>query len=204
MVGVAVLAVLCAVFPPFHVRSLKTVRGALASQQFNAVDFASGFWTEELLPAADRATDALVVVERIAVDPHAVREHFGRTVGVGRSYFLFLRGRGPVVSADETCVGLRLTPDGDEAQILIELGFVFGNSVRDATGLISASSYPNAQEFNEISAALNGIVETNVLPRLQPIAKVGHRIRFVGCAEIGDEDLDLKPLKLVPILVEPD
>ena len=85
---------------------------------------------------------------------------------------------------------------------MIELGFVFGNAVRDATGLITASSYPNAQEFNDISAALNSMVEANVLPQLQQIAKVGDRIQFVGCAEVGDEDTDLKPLKLVPVMVK--
>jgi predicted lipoprotein len=76
--------------------------------------------------------------------------------------------------------------------------------VRDATGLIKASNYPNAQEFNDISAALNSIVETNVLPQLQRIAKVGGRIQFAGCVEVGEEESDLKSLKLVPILVKPD
>jgi len=85
---------------------------------------------------------------------------------------------------------------------VIELGFVFGNAVRDATGLIKASDYPNAQEFNDISAALNSMVETNVLPQLQEMAKVGGRIQFVGCVEVGDEEMDLKPLKVVPIEVK--
>ena len=123
-------------------------------------------------------------------------------MGVGSSYYLFLRGDGRVVSADENHIGLSLKPDDDEAQVVIELDFVFGNAVRDAMGLIKPSSYANAQEFNDLAAALNNIVETSVLPQLQRIAKVGGRIRFAGCAEVGDEELDLKPLKLVPIKVE--
>jgi predicted lipoprotein len=189
-------------FPPFHVRSLKAVRAAAANQQFNATDFAVGFWTEKLRSAAEQAADAGAILDKINSDPQTVREQFGRTVGMGSSYYLFVRGDGRVVSADEDSVGLSLTPDGDEAQIVIELGFVFGNAVRDATGLIKASSYPNAQEFNDISAALNSMVETNVLPQLQQIAKVCDRIQFVGCAEVGDEDTDLKPLKLVPVMVK--
>ena len=191
-------------FPPFHIRSLKAVRAVAEDQQFNAADFASRFWKERLLPAAEQASDAEAVLERITADPKSVREQFGRTVGVSSSYYLFLRGQGRVVSADENSIGLRLAPDGDEAQIVIELGFVFGNAVRDATGLISASSYPNAQEYNDIAAALNGIVETNVLPQLQHVARVGSRIRFAGCAEVGDEEVDLQPLKLVPVLVTGD
>ena len=204
LIVVAVFAVLYAVFPPFHVRSLKVVREAQQSKQFNPIEFAAEFWNRSLLPAAEQAADASNVLDEINSDPKSAREQFGRTVGVGSSFFLFLRGDGRVVSADENHIGLTLKPYGDEAQIMIELGFVFGNAVRDATGLVKASNYPNAQEFNDISAALNSLVEINVLPQLQQIAKVGSRIHFVGCAEVGDEDMELKPLKLVPILVKPD
>jgi predicted lipoprotein len=204
LVVLTALAVLCWLLPPFRVRSLKAVRAAEENQQFNATDFARRFWQEQLLPAADQATEATAIWERITADPRSVREHFGRTVGVGSSYFLFLRGSGRVVSADQNSVGLSLRPAGDEPQIVIELGFVFGNAVRDATGLIQASSFPNAQEFNDIAAALNGLVETNVLPHVERLANRGRRLRFAGCVEVGDEDLDLKPLKLVPILAGPD
>jgi len=39
---------------------------------------------------------------------------------------------------------------------------------------------------------------------LQQMAKVGSRVRFAGCVEVGDEEQDLKPLKLVPIVVKAD
>lgn len=201
LILIVALAGLCWFFPPFHIRSLKAVHEAEKDKQFNATDFASTFWTEQLLPAAEHAADAATVVEQIKSKPESVREKFGRVVGMGDSYCLFLRGDGRVVSADEDSIGLSLEREGDEAQIVIDLGFVFSNAVRDATGLIKPSSYPNAQEFNDISAALNKLVETNVLPRLQQAAKVGGKIHFVGCVEIGDEDMDLTPLNLVPIVV---
>jgi predicted lipoprotein len=200
----AALAGLCWVFPPFHVRSLQAVRQAQANQQFNAADFAAKFWGQKLLPAAAQAVDAATVLDRIAVDPGSVPNEFGRTVGVSSSYFLFVRGVGRVVDADDDSIGLSLRPGSDEVHIVIPLGFVFGNAVRDGTGLLDPSDFPNAQEFNDISAALNSMVETNVMPRLQQIATLGSRIRFAGCAEVADEELDLKPLTLVPVSAEPE
>jgi predicted lipoprotein len=204
VVLLAGVGILWVAFPPFHVRSLKTVRQAQESKRLDVAGFVARLWTEALLPATRTAADAAIVTERLVADPKSVREEYGRTVGLGSSYYLFLRGTGRVVSADEDSIGLSLKGDGDEVQILIERGFVFGNAVRDATGLIEASSYPNAQEFNDVSAALNSIVETHVLPRLQHVAKVGNRIRFAGCAEVGDEEQDQLPLRLVPIEVEPE
>jgi predicted lipoprotein len=202
VIALAVLAGLCRAFPPFHVRSLKAVREAQARAQFNATDFVGRFWNEKLLPATGQAAEATKVLAVIAAAPQQVRDQFGRTVGVSSSYFLFVRGAGRVVSADADNVALALKAEGPEVDIVVPLGPVFGNAVRDGTGLLNSSAYPNAQEFNDISAALNRIVETNVLPQLQQIATVGKRIQFAGCVEVGDEETDLKPLKLVPILVK--
>jgi len=202
LIVAALIGLLWWAFPPFHLRSLKEVNADRDNQQFDASEFAGRFWTNGLIPAVDIASDAGEVLERIANDPKAVRQQFGHTVGVGDSYFLFLRGVGRVVQIDEDRVGLSLKPDGDEVQMVIELGFVFGNAVRDATGLIRASDYPNAQEFNDIAAALDLIVETKVLPDVKQLAQIGRKIQFAGCVEVGDDGLDLKPLKLVPVLVK--
>lgn len=204
LIALILVGGLCWVFPPFRLHSLKAVRKAQASQQFNAADFVGRFWGEKLLPATEKAAEATQVLAVLANGPAKVREQFGRTVGVSSSYFLFVRGAGRVVSASDDSIGLALKSEGDTADIVVLLGLVFGNAVRDGTGLLDSSSYPNAQEFNDISAALNSIVETNVLPQLRQMAKVGNRIQFAGCVEVADEEADLKPLTLVPITVKPE
>jgi predicted lipoprotein len=189
------------VFPPVRFHSLKAMRAAQAEAQNGAQDAVEKFWSEKLLSATEKAADAAAVVQAIATDPKSVRARFGRTVGVSSSYFLFLRGSGRVVTAGADSVGLSLKPSGDEADIVVPLGFVFGNAVRDASGLVDSSSYTNAQEFNDVSAKLNAIVEKRVLAEFQRVAKVGQRVHFAGCVEVADEDTDLKPLQLVPVEV---
>jgi predicted lipoprotein len=202
LITVMVVAGICRAFPPFHIRSLKQVKADIAGATFNPKSFVEQFWSGKLLPATEQAADAAKVLEVIAAGPQTLRDQFGRTVGVSSSYFLFLRGTGRVISIDADNVGLSLKPEGSEADIVVPLGLVFGNAVRDGTGLLNASSYPNAQEFNDISAGLNHIVETQVLPELQRIAAPGKRVRFAGCVEVADADTDLKPLKLVPVFVK--
>jgi predicted lipoprotein len=85
---------------------------------------------------------------------------------------------------------------------VVPLGLVFGNAVRDGTGLLSSGTFPNAQQFNDIAARLNQIVETRVLPELQRIAALGQSVKFVGCVDVADEERDLRPLKLVPVSVQ--
>jgi predicted lipoprotein len=202
LIAIVLVAALCRAFPPFHLRSLKAARVAEANAAFNPTNFVEKFWSGKLLPGTAQAADAGKVLAAIAESPQRAREQFGRTVGISSSYCYFLRGSGRVVSVNEDSIGLAVNSTDAAADISVPLGLVFGNAVRDGTGLLSASEFPNAQEFNAIAAGLNNIVETKVLPELQRIAVVGKRVQFAGCVEVADEETDLKPLKLVPVSVQ--
>ena len=100
---------------------------------------------------------------------------------------------------------LRLAPAGAESEIVvIRLGPVFGNTVRDGCGLLDVNAFPGLQEFNDLSAALNTLVEKNVLPLLREKAVVGATVNFVGCAEAPENAADAgEPLlTIVPVRVE--
>lgn len=202
IIGLALLSGVCLVFPPFHIKSNKVRQEAVAETTFNAAVFVGKFWNDSLLPASAQAADAGKVLAVIAEDPGKVREQFGRTVGISSSYGIHIRGKGRVVSIDEDAIGLAVNSKDDVADVTIKLGFLVSNVVRDGTGLLESSSYPNAQQFNEISAELNKIVEEKVMPEAQRIAVVGKQLEFVGCVEVEDEDMDFKPLVVVPVSVK--
>ena len=146
----------------------------------------------QLLPASSAAEDD----DALAA---AAKKKFSRSVGLSEGYFYFLRGEGKILSVSDDEVSIAVTDGSTNAEVSLQTGLVFGNALRDGTGLLSANDYPNSQDFNDISAALNHIVETKVLPKLRALAKVGAKISFVGCAEVDDESTDLKPLKVIPI-----
>ena len=131
-------------------------------------------------------------------DPSGVRAKFGRSPGLGRAYYCYVRGTGVVVSVDRDRVGLALDKDGNTDVVLLT-GMLFGNAVRDATGLLNAGEFVNSQHFNEVSTALNRIVTAEVIEPLKREVGVGKVVHFVGCAEVRNEAQDLKPLRLVPV-----
>jgi predicted lipoprotein len=198
--GMVVLAILAWVFPPFHLRSLKAVHAAQAGAQLNVTNVVATFWKDKLLTAAEHATDANKVLDSISLNPQKAREQFGRSVEIGSTYYYFVRGTGCVVTVSEDWVGIALK-GVHSADISIPLGLIFGNALRDGTGLLNASDYPNSQQFNDIAAGLNRLVETEVLAGLQKRVKVGTPVQFAGCAEVADEDQDLKPLKVIPVYI---
>jgi predicted lipoprotein len=199
LIAIAVIAVLCWRFPLFHVVPLKTASAEKAAATFNATQFAETFWQAKLLSSFDKSVKAEVLLPAIQSDTAAAKKKFSRSVGLSEAYFYFVSGSGRVVAVSDDEVSLAVTDGSTNAEISLQTGLIFGNALRDGTGLLNASDYPNSQDFNDISAALNHIVETQVLPKLREQAKVGAKISFTGCVEVDDESTDLKPLKVIPI-----
>ena len=198
----AVLVVVFWVFPAFHIVSLKRAQAAKASGVFNPTDFATKFWRERLTPALKNAIDAQIVLDALAKDPKAAAATYGRTIGISDTAYYFMRGTGTVVSVEVKGVGVALRGTDGKPDLLIKTGLLSGNTVRDATGLVNASEYPNSQNFNDISTELNRIVESQVIPDLKTNATVGRKLAFTVCAEVGEDEAGDRPLKVIPVMAE--
>lgn len=205
-----VLATLGWFFPLFRIVPLREPgarTGVSAHTESRSVAFdptaaAAQVWNTDLRPAADRAPALADLAPLLRQDPAAARRQFGRSSGLGATYF-FVRGSGTVVARERSQLHLAL--DGAEGTVVaLRLGPLFGNTLRDGSGLLDVNAYPGLQEFNALAAALNALAETEVLPALRDRAQPGTRVRFAGCAEAPDtapaagEPL----LVLVPVFAE--
>jgi predicted lipoprotein len=187
-------------FPLFHVVRIESTPVSPLGGSFNAAEYAKSFWSQRLIPALDQAPDAALVLKAFREDPQAAREKFGRKVGLSRTRLFVLRGSGKTVTLDKKGLGIALEPDKSEPDVILQTGLLFGNTVRDVTGLIDASDIANSQHFNEVSTELNRIVEARVIPALkEPAVSRNQQVEFVGCAEIQDDARIELPLTIIPL-----
>jgi predicted lipoprotein len=193
------IAVLCFFVRPFHVVPLSKV---VPPQKFDAVTFVDGFWKDKLIPAAERAVPAAELTTAVEKDPEAARKKYGRSLGMSGSYCYFVGGTGRAVAVEKNLVVVSVSDSQPRLQVALKTGKIFGNAVRDGTGLLNVNDFANSQDFNALSAALNDRIERTVLPVLEKQVVPGATVQFAGCAEIKDEDTDLHPLRVVPFLVQ--
>jgi predicted lipoprotein len=185
--------------PLFHVVPLQTTRDATAAASFDAEAFVEKLWGEALLQPELRTVDASKLLQLLR-EKNADAAALGRRLGLSRTTCYFIAGTGRIVYVTNDSVSLAL--EGEAApSVVIETGPVFGNAIRDGSGLLDVSAFPNSQDFNAISTALNRRVEEQVLPQLRAKALIGARVRFVGATEVNDPDSAL-PLRVVPIRIE--
>ena len=194
-------AVLCYFFPLFRIEPIDDAGIARQSPAntaapVNVTDYADEFWNVRLRDAFDDAVDIEELFEAIDRDPGQARSKFGRQVGLGGACFFFVRGAGHIEEVAADHCTLRI--GGGSRRACIRTGVMVGNAVRDSTGLIDVNQFANSQDFNNLSAELNQRVESHVIAPSRERLRVGARVDFVGCAQVGD-DRDFDPLSLVPV-----
>lgn len=191
-------AVLCYFFPPLRVVRLEPTHGDQPSLKALTTPKVSThhFWDQFLPASRDSAVGIRTLFDAIDSDPRQARNEISRQVGLGDTYFYFVRGAGEI---EEITPGkVMLSIEGHRRRAGIEIGIIVGNTVCDATGWAKVNQFADLQSFNDLSSDLNRQIETGVLAPLRDHYKLGMRLEFVGCARINDQT-DLDPLVLVPV-----
>jgi len=201
IVAIACGAVLFSFFPLFHVLPLREGSAPRGLADFNARAFAEDFLATKLIAATDKATDVSELLAAIRKDPKDARARLGHSPGMSSTTYFFVKGSGEVSGIEADGVGIRISQGGKEPEVLLQTGLLFGNTVRDGTGLIDPGQFPNSQHFNDIATELNRLVETNVIPVLRKIVVPGKKLTFAGCVELEEDEMP-RPLKVVPVKVE--
>jgi predicted lipoprotein len=149
----------------------------------------------------DQVADAATVLAALRDNRQQASERFGRQVGVSRARAFLVRGAGTIVAIDNKGVSVSLTGAGPPPNIVLQTSLLFGNTVRDASGLLNPGDFSNSQHFNAISSELNRIVETRLLPRLKEQAEPGRTIQFVACAQVMPDQAGITPLRMIPLRI---
>lgn len=198
MIGIVMV---CYIFPLFHVHNLEDIKRMQKMETFDPNNFVTEFWNNELIQSFDKAVPIQTLLSLIEQEPQSAKNEYAKTVGIGSVYYYFLQGKGFVKSIHENHIAVVIERESQNPDLFIKTGKIFGNAVRNGTGLIDVSDFPNSQIFNQISTHLNKMVENEVLPFFISNVKTGDYISFVGCCEILNEKNDLHPLTLIPISV---
>jgi predicted lipoprotein len=209
VVGTLVGGILLYYLPLFRIRTLSSANSTNANSR-ESIDsnaprdsstrdlarILEDLWTQQLPEAASRAVSVDEVLAAARTDAGNARKKYGREVGIGGPTFLFLRGRGRIASVNEDQCAVIVN---DQSQtVVLEIGFIVSNAIRDASGLVNVEDFSSSQDFNLLSTELNSRCEAEVIEPIRDLLTVGALVEFVGCGEVRYAE-DFDPLKLIPI-----
>jgi len=181
-----------------YFRKLDNMRQSNSQKGFNAHQYARVFFNDKLLPRLDSAVEFSSLLRRLKADPAGAFSTYSHALDIGNIKYFLIKGEGQINAIDENEVAIT-TNDSAKHMFTIATEFVYGNAIRDASGLVSLSSFSSTSDMNSVSEEINKIVRTEVLPVFNAKAKVGDNIQFAGAIELNQAHLKLDSIEVLPI-----
>lgn len=196
---VAVILILLG-YNSIYIEKLSNVKNPM-SGKFNSSAFAEKMWTEKLPAKLDSAIDINTLRALVKTDANSAFNRYTHALDIGNYRYTLIKGEGTVEAVNEDDVTITIKAE-HPFEAILTTEFVYGNTLRDASGLIDLRDFPNTSDLNDISKALNEIIRQKVVPSFKPYLKPGVKIDFVGAIELNKEHIHFKDLEIVPARIK--
>ena len=195
---ILLLVILFLAYNSVYFKKLDEVK-SVAVNTFDARKYAQTFWKDKLTPGLNRAIELSTLLHMLKATPPEAFDKYSHALGIGNIRFFLVKGEGEIIATNENDVSVLIKSDSLQVPVKIITEYVFGNAVRDGSGLIDINEFTNMTDFNGISEELNAIVRQKVLPAFKAGAKKGRRVQFKGAIELNREHLKLEDIEVIPI-----
>ena len=173
---------------------------ASASKAFDAEKYARDYFDKKLVKALDSVLDINILRIMLLADQGKTFNRYSHALGIGNLRYFLVKGVGEITDISENTVTVVSKTDNDlHRSYNIATEFVYGNEIRDASGLINLNEFPHTADFNNVSAEIDKIVRSEVLPPFKSNAKKGEIVQFVGAIELNSQHLNVDNIEIIPI-----
>lgn len=169
---------------------------------FNAAEFSKKLWSEKMPAKIDSATDLLALIDAVNKNPESAISKQTNALAIGNYRYALVKLNASVNDVKEDEV-LLSTPMADSVlNVQLATEFIYGNAVRDASGLMQVKDFPNTSDLNSISEELNRIIRITIIPAFKTKLKKGDKVNVVAAIEINKEHIHWQGLELLPVRLQ--
>jgi len=187
------------IYNSVYIESLTERKKEQKSTAFNAKDFAENFMISEVKKSpAIQASNFFTGIFSKDLKKYCVLR--GKSLGISDDYNFVIQGNATVIAVEDENVLVTLDANKNQT-IRIATDFIFGNTIRDATGIANIGDFQNTMDFNNISIELNNIVRERVVPPFKEKVKEGDHLYFKGAIKINIKHPDFESLKVTPLII---
>lgn len=182
-----------------YFKKLNEVQANTPSGKINTTAYTRTFWDKKLLPSLNKAVSLDHLTVMLHTDPENAFKKYSNALGIGELKYFMVKAEGTVKQVGDNDITVSLATATGNKMVKIETEYVYGNAVRDASGLINRNEFDNTSDFNEISAGINKIIREEVLPDFKRTVKTGDHITFTGAIEMNKKFLNLSDIEITPV-----
>jgi len=113
-----------------------------------------------------------------------------------------IKTEGIVTNINDDDIALQTKMGDSLMTVKLATEFIYGNAIRDASGLVDVKDFPNTMDLNNISEELNKMVRKTVLPLFKAAVKKGDKVIVTGAIEIHKEHVKWSELEIIPVQLQ--
>jgi predicted lipoprotein len=189
---------LLVVWKGFYVEKLSD-RKKVVANSFDAKQLAQKIWKEQLPGKLDAAISVQEFLAKTKDNNATSILTLTNSLSIGNIRYAILTAEGTVFDLTEDGFMLELVIEGRKIKLPVEMEYVYGNAVRDASGSVKVEDYPISEDLNSISENLNSFVREDVLPPLKKELKEGARLRIVAAVEMNTAHFRPENFSFIPL-----
>lgn len=195
---VGLVALILIAYNSVYFKKLDEVK-ASSAKKFDAKSYARKYFDDKLIPALNNAVEIEQLLTMLKSDKENTFNKYSHALGIGNIKFFLIKGEGEITAINENDVTIVSKADSTQHVFTIATEFVYGNAIRDASGLIDLNEFSNTMDFNNVSEEINKIVRNEVLPSFKKTVKKGDIVQFFGAIELNKEHLSVENIETIPI-----
>ncbi|RXM42318.1 DUF2291 domain-containing protein [Flavobacterium sp. YO64] len=142
-----------------------------------------------------KTIDLTTLIASVKSDQQAAFKNYGNRLGIGNSAYFMIKSTGKILDIKD---GIYTIADEKNGIIFIDTKYIFGNALRDASGLVKLTDFKTNAQFNTVSESLNDIVRNEVMPKEIKKVKIGDSISFSGAIKLSKKQTLFTDLLIIP------
>lgn len=167
------------------------------NSKFNFKTYADSLYYNGILKS-NNSIEANQLLALIKSNPDSVFEAYGNRLGIGESAYFMINAQGKLLEKNENSLKIA-TENG--VTMNVDTKFIFGNAIRDASGLVKLTDFKTNADFNKVSEELNTVIREKAIPENLKNINKGDVISVTGAIKLKKGKLDTPELQILPIKI---
>ncbi|MBA4850379.1 DUF2291 family protein [Emticicia sp. BO119] len=194
--GISIVILLILGYNSVYFSKLSEVRNQKQSS-FNFNAFADSLYYQGILTSA-RSVELSKLLALVQSNPDSAFKAYGNRLGIGNSAYFMVKGKGKVIQKQAN--GLKVATENNNI-LTIDTKYIFGNAIRDASGLVKLTDFKTNADFNKLSEALNMIIREKAIPEDLKNISVGDEIIVSGATKLSKIPEKSTIVSILPIKI---
>lgn len=172
-------------------------RNSQKNSKFNFKTYADSLYYNGILKS-NNSIEANQLLALIKSNPDSAFKAYGNRLGIGESAYFMIKVQGKLLEKNENSLKIA-TKNG--VTVNIDTKFIFGNAIRDASGLVKLTDFKTNADFNKVSEELNTVIREKAIPENLKNINKGDVISVTGAIKLKKGKSDTPELQILPIKI---